>query len=307
MNPFISDVAIDDQMSYDLLLALQDLREVMPDWFTSIMLFVSSTPFYLLIPVAMAVFVFLCVDKRSGEWMMMNISLANYIGHLLKDVVANPRPWVEDDRIVPEERALGDSAGYSTPSGHTVCIAAGLGTLITILKKRWATVLFLAMILIVMFSRLYLGVHTLLDVVSGALFAAIIIAINWCLIRISYRDENRYIAVAALYAVIVITATMIWVLVTDDYDSLLKTGGFIIGTMVGRVVEHQYIGYEVRKTTVGRNVCRLLIGLLTAGVLLIVPYVLLGSVHGSAVGGLLSSFGMFVIAPKIIMTMGLNE
>lgn len=293
-------------MSYDILLALQDLRAGMPDWFNSLMLFVSSTPFYLLIPVAITVFVFTCVDKRSGEWMMMNISLANFVGHLIKDIVANPRPWVADDRIVPEERALGDAGGYSTPSGHTVCITAGLGTLIAILRKRWYSLVFIAMILLVMFSRLYLGVHTLLDVVTGVLLATAVIAVNWYLIRISYSNEDRYVAVSAFYALIVITITLVWVLVTDDYDSLLKTGGFMIGTVIGRIVEHRCIGYEVRKTTAGRNACRFLIGLLTCGLLLVIPYVLLGSVNGSAVGGLLSSFGMFVIAPILIEKAGMN-
>lgn len=294
-------------MYYDILLALQDLRANMPDWFTSLMLFVSSTPFYLLIPVAIAVFVFTCVDKRTGEWMMMNISLANYIGHFLKDLVANPRPWVADDRIVPEERALGDAGGYSLPSGHTVSITAGLGTLIAFIRKRWATALFLSIIFLEMFSRMYLGVHTILDVVAGALLAIAVIAINWYLVKVSYRDENRYVSVSAIYAVILITVTLIWMLITDDFDPILKTGGFVIGTMIGRIVEHRFIGYEVRRTTAGRNACRFLIGLLTCGILLIVPYVLLGSVLGSAVGGLLSSFGLFVLAPMILEAAGLND
>ena len=165
---------------------------------------------------------------------------------------------------------------------------------------------FIAMILLVMFSRLYLGVHTLLDVVTGVLLATAVIAVNWYLIRISYSNEDRYVAVSAFYALIVITMALVWVLVTDDYDSLLKTGGFMIGTVIGRIVEHRCIGYEVRKTTAGRNACRFLIGLLTCGLLLVIPYVLLGSVNGSAVGGLLSSFGMFVIAPILIEKAGMN-
>ena len=298
---------IDTRMYHDILLALQDLRAFMPDWFTSLMLFFSSTPFYLLLPVALTVFVFTCVDKRSGEWMMLNISAAEYVGHFMKDLIANPRPWVTDDRIIPEERALEDAAGYSTPSGHTACAAAGLGTLIAVVRKRMMTAILLTMISLVMFSRLYLGVHTLLDVVSGALLSVVVISINWYLVKVSYSSENRYVAVSAMIAIVAVAVTLAWMLITDDCDSMLKTGGFMVGTMAGRVIEHRGIGYEVRRTTVLKNMGRLTIGLLTAGALLTVPYLLFGSVIGSAVGGFLASLGVFVITPIIIEAAGLNE
>ena len=297
----------DPPMANELLLMLQDLRLSLPDVVTSAMLFVSSPIFYIGLPMTFAIFIFICVDKRSGEWMVMNLSVASFVGHFLKDIIANPRPWITDERITPDERALKGAKGYSTPSGHSIDSTAGFGSVIAIFRRRWVTVLFIVIILTVMFSRLYLGVHTPLDIATGTLTAIFVIIINRALLKTSYSDEHSYLMISVIYALAFVTITLLWILVTKNVNAVLKFGGLLLGAMIGRVIEHRFIGYEVKSVPMGKNICRLFIGLMIVGLSLIVPYALINNSLSNSLGGFLAMIGLFVIAPMMIEKIGLND
>ncbi len=82
------------------------------------------------------------------------------------------RPWVRCGDIKPLESA----SGYSFPSGHSVTAASNYGTLIERYRKRRAfCILMAALIVLTMFSRNYIGVHTPQDVCVGALLGILVV------------------------------------------------------------------------------------------------------------------------------------
>lgn len=110
---------------------------------------------------------------KLGARIFVALVLSVYINSLIKDVVALPRPFVYADDVVslrtPEE--------FSFPSGHAQQAALFWGLVALHLRKRWFTALAAVIVLLIGFSRVYLGVHFPSDVVVGwALGAALALA-----------------------------------------------------------------------------------------------------------------------------------
>ena len=90
---------------------------------------------------------------------------SNFSNKIVKNLVQRPRPALEQ---------LVAQSGYSFPSGHSLSAMVFYGLIAIILfnrlqgKKRWwAAVLLSLLILLVGFSRIYVGVHYASDVIAG--------------------------------------------------------------------------------------------------------------------------------------------
>lgn len=124
-------------------------------------------------------FIFLwSVDKRLGYRIIYLILPGMMVNQYLKSVFRVPRPWILDPEFSIVENARMRASGYSFPSGHTQAATSFYGAIAKFIHNRgvrWAMVL---LILLVGFSRMYLGVHTPLDVgVSWLLGAVLVLAL----------------------------------------------------------------------------------------------------------------------------------
>ena len=286
-------------MAHELLLMLQDLRISAPDFYTDAALVLSSPVIYLAIPIALGSILFWCIDKHSGEWILMNIFCAVFVDNILKDVIRNPRPWVTDDRILPENRALDGAKGFSTPSGHSCEGTSGFGSLAFVSKHHVLRIIFIVLIVGIMFSRLYLGVHTLLDILMGFLTAAIIMGINLKLMRLSYADDGAYNRIGILYILVFIVLAAVWGMVRGNPSWYPVYCSMIIGVLIGRLVEHNLIRFETDGLTKGTIIFRMVIGSLVTMTFFCIPYLMLGGTEGTAIGGFAASFAIFVVSPSL--------
>ena len=287
-------------VTHELILMLQDLRLSSPEIVMSLMLFVSNPLFYLVMPLAVATYVLWFKDKKKGEWIVMNIVTGMFIGHFLKDVIRNPRPWITDDRIVPEEKALKGASGYSTPSGHSTDSASAFLSLACVFGKRFLSLLFIAAMLLIMFARLFLGVHTLMDVLTGVFIAIFVMLLNWVLISVSYTSDGAYFRVSAVYFLLFMAILVPWILIANDIGPITSYGEIMLGTIIGRQIEHSYIGYEPRMMDCRGVIKGLLIGWFIAGMMVAVPYLALDPQLGLMLGGFFGAIGIFTAAPFVL-------
>ncbi len=103
--------------------------------------------------------------------MTMTFVLGSLFNHLLKSIIARPRPFESYEDI----KNYGDESGYSMPSGHSLCAAIFATHLIVyvhlLTKNKWTRVLATISISLlaglVAFSRMVLGVHYLTDTLVG--------------------------------------------------------------------------------------------------------------------------------------------
>lgn len=121
-----------------------------------------------------AIVVFWCVDKRQGYFIMTVGFLGTIISQFMKLWFRIPRPWVKQPGIALES-AIGDAGGYSFPSGHSQSSVGTFGSLALTTRNRVVRVASIIIAILVPFSRMYVGVHTPMDVFVGTAIALVLI------------------------------------------------------------------------------------------------------------------------------------
>ena len=115
-----------------------------------------------------ALVMFWCVDKYWGYYLIGVSLLGTTLNQFMKLMFRVPRPWVLDPEFTIVEAARADAGGYSFPSGHSQSAVGTFGVIAVLARKRWVRILSVAAAVLVPVSRMYLGVHTPLDVLVGA-------------------------------------------------------------------------------------------------------------------------------------------
>lgn len=126
---------------------------------------------------AAALLIFWCVDKRQGYYVFLVGALGTVCNQFLKLAFRIPRPWVLDPDFQIVEAARADATGYSFPSGHTQNIVGTTASIFASRKEAWVRIVCVVLMLLVPFSRMYLGVHTPLDVGVAFLTALALAAV----------------------------------------------------------------------------------------------------------------------------------
>lgn len=112
---------------------------------------------------ALAIAVYWCVSKGLGCYILTTGFVGTIANQFLKLCFRIPRPWVLDPDFTIVESARAGATGYSFPSGHTQNAFSSFGCLGMWTRGGWRVLCFVIVVLIGL-SRMYLGVHTPLDV-----------------------------------------------------------------------------------------------------------------------------------------------
>ena len=150
----------------------------------------------------LSIIMFWCIDKRCGYFMLSLGFIGTVLNQFLKILFRIPRPWVLDPNFQPVEAAVPDAGGFSFPSGHTQNVFATFGGVFAWTKRAWLKVLCAVMILLVAFSRMYLGVHTPLDVGVSVVIGIVLLLVLYPLFRDLEAHPNRFYGVLAVLAVL---------------------------------------------------------------------------------------------------------
>ena len=140
--------------------------------------------------IAAGMVMFWCVNKKQGYFLLLTGFFGVYINQFLKITCRVPRPWVQDPSFTIVEAAREAATGYSFPSGHTQTAVGCYGALAVCRKETWVRVASVCLALLIPVTRMYLGVHTPLDVGVSILIALALIAILWPLLS-RYGTERR--------------------------------------------------------------------------------------------------------------------
>lgn len=192
----------------DCLLFLQNLRVGHFEMFDKFFLSITILGEFWL-PTIICAICYWCIDYKSGLYLFSLETFNVFLTHFFKMVACVYRPWVLNNSINPSELAVPFAKGYSFPSGHSAMSSSVVGGVAFLLRKnKLLCVSLIGLVLLVGFSRLWLGVHTPQDVICGLLTGLILIfALNW-LINWAEKDKNRYlyimffVDVAAILALI---------------------------------------------------------------------------------------------------------
>lgn len=135
--------------------------------------FLGSVPFFLFL----APIIYWCLDPilgiRAGLYLLINIG----INSILKILFHSPRPyWYSED-----VKAYSADSQFGLPSGHAQTSVVLWGLIAYYVQKWWFWFLAILTMSFIGFSRIYLGVHFISDVLFGWLLGIVIL---WLLIRL---------------------------------------------------------------------------------------------------------------------------
>lgn len=216
----------------EIILFLQQFSNPALDIFFKAITFLGSENFYLLvIPIT-----YWCIDKKFGVKLGIIFLLSAYINNLLKQIAESPRPAISDGvRILMEEQ------NYAFPSGHAQGAVVFWGTIAWELKKTWATVVAIILMILIGISRPYLGVHWPIDVLGGWLIGAVIVAVY---ILYDAKVSKREYKIKLIRKIILVLISGVIFYLLSPESSLMV--GTYVGLAIGYFLEKEYINFTPR-------------------------------------------------------------
>lgn len=140
--------------------------------------------------IVMGLIFFWCINKKEGYYLLSIGFIGTVVNQFLKLWFRIPRPWVKDENFTIVEAARGEATGYSFPSGHTQSSVGIFGGLARWNKNLWVRIVCVAFCVLVPFSRMYLGVHTPLDVGVSVVIALALIFGLYPIIHKAFENKT---------------------------------------------------------------------------------------------------------------------
>ncbi len=230
---------------------LESIRNPVFDFIFSTITHLGEETFFLVI----AIFFFWCINKRQGYYILITGLVGTVVNQVLKLFFRVPRPWILDPEFNAIESAIPEATGYSFPSGHTQNIAGTYGAIAAFKPTKRKNAICLTIIILVAFSRMYLGVHTPIDVVASLLIALGLIL----LLRPVFETEesfNRYMPYVVATSVVLSVGFLAYVLNLSgvsfldphNYQSGLKNACTLLGCTAGLVpvyiLDRKFINFK---------------------------------------------------------------
>lgn len=216
-----------------------------------------------------ALILFWCCDKRAGYYLLSVGFLGTILNQFMKLWFRVPRPWVLDENFTIIEQAREGASGYSFPSGHTQSAVGTFGSIAYSFKNKVIRWLCAALMILVPFSRMYLGVHTPLDVVVAAVMALFFVLV----LKPIVFSDNR--CVFPIFLGIMLAVSMGFLLFVEIYPfpanidphnmaSGLKNAYTLLGSLLGLVivyvVDEKFLHFSVRAIWWGQ-IIKVVVGL----------------------------------------------
>ena len=150
------------------------------------------------IPILLVLWIIAVFYDKPNRWKLaiiipLAIILVDQSGLWIKKTVLRPRPFMTMDPQIINHLVAPSGENLSFPSNH----AANNATLATIFSSVYYHLryIFWGIVIIVMFSRVYIGVHYPLDVISGCIlgtFYGLLLVKAWDYINTISTTDNKY-------------------------------------------------------------------------------------------------------------------
>lgn len=154
----------------EILRFFESIRNPVLDTFFSLITHLGEETVFIVV----GLLFFWCINKKHGYYILSVGFIGTVANQFLKLWFRIPRPWVKDPDFTIVESARAEATGYSFPSGHTQSSVGMFCSIARCNKNKIVRAVCIALCVLVPVSRLYLGVHTPLDVGVSVVIALVL-------------------------------------------------------------------------------------------------------------------------------------
>jgi len=234
-------------MTIDFIVFLQSLANDTVIAFFNFISFIGEESTYI---VVLAIWYF-AINKKLGQLFALTLGITALVNNSLKEFFSFQRPFEAYPDLVTNYRP-DTSTGHSFPSGHTQNFSTMLFAFAFVYKK-WMIGVAILFTVLMMFSRMFLGVHFLEDVLVAAVLG---ILIAFALVKLYHKygiSVIKYIAVGLL----ILSGILLFIFESDDF---FKSYGLLLGLTIGIIYEDKYVNFSLSVSTI-KKIMRVIIGL----------------------------------------------
>ncbi|MDR1418824.1 MAG: phosphatase PAP2 family protein [Treponema sp.] len=191
--------------------------------------------------------VFWYVDEKKGVRLGVAVMVSAWLNITLKFLFNQPRPFWEgyDPRLAFIPEGLN---GF--PSGHAQATLVIWIIMASWVGKKWAYAAAALVVLLISFSRVYLGVHFPTDILGGWIAGSLVLAVYFL-----WGDAiERLLVRGGLRAQIIVSAAAAFIMILYNpavsktmqggVEALVSPGGIVLGMGVGYALSACYTGFH---------------------------------------------------------------
>ena len=260
----------------DYLYFLQCFRDTSCHVFDKFFIYITMCG-EILIPLIIICLLYWTINKRIGRFVLWSYLFGFLVNLFAKMTACIYRPWILDSRIHPLEHAIPKATGYSFPSGHTAGVMSTWGGVaVSFWNNKIIRCFCFFIILSVMISRNYLGVHTPQDVIFSFIISIFILWGTYSLIKWEEEKDGRdLIVLGGVFTAILITmlyitfksypihylfGKILYNPCSYKIEAFTKAG-FMFGSFLGWFIEKRFIGFNPERGTILKKIARFVLGI----------------------------------------------
>ena len=199
--------------------------------------------FVVVIILALIYFIY---DKKVGRKIAFVIFTSINLNGIIKGTVQRIRPFVYDLNLDPAR--LETATGYSFPSGHTQNSSTVFYTVSNHFKKNYLWIITILITILIGFSRIFLGVHYVTDVIVGmALGILCAFLFSYLYEKFATNFKNELILYISTF---IISIPFVFIFFKKDYKEIevfkdfYKSFALYFGYICAFIIDEKFINFD---------------------------------------------------------------